>query len=830
MIPAPRHRFCLDTGWRFSLDDPDAPRAIAWSDEERSLLGFEPELGKANGVVWSKAGKCYGPAAAGFDASGWRSVDLPHDWSVERAPDPAFPLRNGFLAMGIGWYHRPLRVDPAWAGKRVTLRFDGIYRDATVFANGHVLAFHRSGYLPLEVDLSDVLDFENPEHNAIAVRVDASEKEGWFYEGCGIHRHAWLTVTDPVHLVTDGVFAQVDWTPGEAASVGLWAEVGNAADRGLEAEVEHAVRGAGGELVAVMRAAVFVEPGGVSTTRQALVIDSPRPWGPEDRHRYRVTTRLRVDGRVVDAREDRFGVRHVAFDAATGMKLNGEPLKLKGVCCHPDHAGVGSALPDDLQVWRLEKLRELGCNAYRAAHNPPTPEVLEACDRLGILVIDEARVFGVGEEHLGQLESMIRRDRNHPCVILWSLANEEMQVQCTPVGARMLKTALRRARRLDATRGFTTAVNTGWDGEVGFIEHADVHGINYFGNGDIDELRRVRPDVPVILSEGASAICTRGAYANDPAAGYVAEYDDHTPPPAHPQLMQWPHWGRCAGDSWRQVAARADVAGTFVWTGFDYRGEQTPYQRWPGTGSHFGIYDSCGFPKDGTSYYRAWWSGEPVLHVFPHWSWPGREGETIDVWAYSNAATVELFCNGRSCGERSIPRNGHASWPVPYEAGELSAVARWADGSERRAVVETAGPAVGLRLERVAPELRLATTPVLAGDPQPRTLGIVQVAVVDAAGRTVPTAMDRLTFSLDGGAVLLGLGNGDPNADGIEAPRSATAERGAFHGLAQALVGLAAGTPAVLRVAAPGLEAGELLLDAETAVSTAAPRTERVTG
>ena len=813
----PRQTFSLDTGWRFSLDDPDAPREVRWSDAERSLLGFEPEVGNANGVVWSKAGKCYGPAAPGFDDADWRNVDLPHDWSVEHAPGPSFPLRNGFLRMGVGWYRRPLAVDPAWEGRRVVLRFDGIYRDATVFVNGHVLGFRRSGYLPLEVELGEVLDFSPGASNAVAVRVDASEKEGWFYEGCGIHRHAWLTVTEPVHLVTDGVFVAVAWDPadGEPARLEVAAEVGNRSDGGVGVEVRHEVLDAEGTRIAGCSVSAAAPSAGTATTRQRVEIVDPRPWSPSDPHRYRLKTTLLAGGRVVDETEERFGVRHVAFDAATGMRLNGKPLKLKGVCCHPDHAGVGSAVPDDLQVWRLETLRALGCNAFRAAHNPPAPEVLEACDRLGILVIDEARVFGVSEEHLGQVEAMVRRDRNRPCVILWSLANEEMAVQTTPAGGRMMATCARLVRRLDPTRGLTASVNVGWDEPVGFIEHVDVHGINYLNNGDLDRLRKVKPGVPVILAEAACAVQTRGAYANDPDEGFVNAYDDHEQPPPHPRLEQWPYWGRTAEASWSVVAARPDLAGTFVWTGFDYRGEQTPYQRWPGVGSHFGIVDACGFAKDVTAYYRAWWGNQPVLHVFPHWCWPGREGEVIQVRAMSNARRVELFCNGRPCGEREILPNGHAAWSVPYEPGELEAFAIWADGTQRSFAVRTPGEPRGLRLERVRPGLRLPTPGPAPGDAAPRPVTIVNAAVVDAAGLVVPTAMHRLSFSVSAGALLLGLGSGNPNADGVEAPRAASAERHAFHGLAQAIIGLDPGVGTTLRVAAAGLEPAEVRLEPE---------------
>jgi beta-galactosidase len=360
---------------------------------------------------------------------------------------------------------------------------------------------------------------------------------------------------------------------------------------------------------------------------------------------------------VCDIYETPFGLRTIRFDADTGFHLNGQPLKLKGTCNHQDHAGVGVAVPDRVQEYRIKQLKEMGCNAYRCAHNPPAPELLDACDRLGMLVMDETRRMESTPEGLAQLESMLLRDRNHPSIILWSLGNEE-PIQGTEVAGRIIATMKRLVRRLDPTRPTTIAMNGHWGSPVSQI--VDVQGHNYFIHG-YDDFRQQFPDKPVVAAENGSTVCTRGIYANDEERGYVSAYD-----------INHPDWAFLALDSWKAVAERPWMAGTFVWTGFDYRGEPIPY-RWPCINSHFGILDVCGFPKDNFYYYKAWWCDETVLHILPHWNWPGKEGQPIDVWVHSNCDEVELFVNGQNLGCKAMERNGHLEWQVNYAPGVLQA-------------------------------------------------------------------------------------------------------------------------------------------------------------
>jgi len=463
---------------------------------------------------------------------------------------------------------------------------------------------------------------------------------------------------------------------------------------------------------------------------------------------------------TVDMIEVNFGIRTIRFDPERGFFLNGKPLKLKGVCIHQDFAGVGIAVPDRIHEFRIEKLKEIGCNAIRCAHNPPAPELLDACDRLGMLVIDENRMMGSSLEALSQLESMILRDRNHPSVFLWSLGNEEKTIQGTDVGARIVATMKRVVKHLDPTRPVTTAMNGSWGSKFSLIN--DVQGCNYIRCGDIDKFHKDHPRKPIVATETGSTLSTRGIYTNDEKRGYVNAYGTTLPScGSTPEYM------------WRFFASRPFVAGVFVWAGYDYRGEPTPYG-WPCINSHFGIMDTCGFPKDIYYYYKSWWSDETVLHIFPHWNWEGREGEEIDVWCYSNCEEVELFLNGKSLGGKSMLKNSHLEWKVKYEPGRLEAKG-YKNGKEVVATkVETTGPPAGLRL--------IPDRPKIKADNQ--DVSIITVAVVDAEGRIVPTANNLVKFTISGNGRIIGVGNGDPSSHEPDKAK----ERRAFNGLCMVIV------------------------------------------
>jgi len=542
-----------------------------------------------------------------------------------------------------------------------------------------------SGYAPFFYDVTDFLNYGA--RNFLAVRVDATQGEGWFYEGAGIYRHVWLVKTHPVHVARYGMYVTSEVRPG-ATAVSVSTEVENESNSEQACRVLSTIVDQAGKVVGRATSASMAIPPGVRRKfEQEVVVNNPVLWTLEEPHLYRALTAIEAKGVAVDRYETPFGIRTIRFDPDEGFFLNGKPVKIKGLCNHQDHAGVGSALPDRIQYYRIEKLKEMGANGYRTAHNPPTPELLDACDRLGMLVMDETRTMSSNPEALSNLGTVIRRDRNHPSVVIWALGNEEPE-QGTERGARIVTAMKRLVRRLDPGRPVTVAMNKAWGQGVSAV--VDVQGFNYKKGPEIDDFHQKFPKQPTIGTEVGSTVSTRGIYANDPEQGYVSAYD-----------LNAPDWATTAEVWWKIYAERAFLAGGFVWTGFDYRGEPTPY-KWPCINSHFGIMDTCGFPKDNYYYYQAQWTEKPVLHLFPHWNWPGKEGQEIEVWCHSNLEKVELLLNGVSLGTKEVPQYSHVAWKVRYAQGTLEA--RGYKGGQQVLVARretTGGPAkIVLRLDR----------------------------------------------------------------------------------------------------------------------------------
>jgi beta-galactosidase len=728
--PPPRERLLMDRGWRFAFGHAqDADRDFRHGTSYFSYL--------------AKTGFGDGPAARDFDDRAWRTLDLPHDWAVEVPFSKDASLSHGFKAVGrrfpetsVGWYRRSFHVPQSDLGRRIAVVFDGAFRDSVVWVNGFYVGREPSGYLGFRYDLTDYLRYG--EDNVIAVRVDATMEEGWFYEGAGIYRHVWLTKTAPVHVAHDGTFVRSE--VGErSARVAAVVTVANDGAGDADVTVENAVLAPDGRTVATGRATVRVTAGVDTDATTSLEVTSPSLWSPETPHLYTLVTTVLQDGATVDRHQTTFGIRTVRFDARTGFWLNGRRVVLKGTNNHQDHAGVGAALPDALQRFRIARLKEMGSNAYRASHNPPTPELLDACDRLGMLVIDEQRLMGSSPVHLGDLARLIRRDRNHPSVILWSLGNEEWAIEGNVTGARIADTMEAAAHRLDPTRATTVALSGGRDPK-GISGAAEVMGFNYIGNGSPDEHRARMPDQPGVGTEETTTQATRGIYVDDPARARLSPQADGS------------SRGNCEV-GWQYYAARPHLAGLFYWTGFDYRGEPTPFV-WPAIATQFGILDLAGFPKDCFHYLRAWWTDADVLHLSPHWTWPGREGEPIAVRADGNSGAVELRLNGRSLGRKDMPRNGHLEWTVPYAPGVLEARGFEGGREVARARVETAGTPASLRLT--------ADRATVAGDGE--DAAVLAVEVLDARGRLVPTAETPVGFALEGEGRILGVGNGDPGS------------------------------------------------------------------
>jgi len=720
-----RERFLLDFGWKFHLGND-------WG----------------TGHSLAKAGTGMGPASTVYSDASWRTVNLPHDWAIELPFDPKADCSHGFRALGgafpqnsISWYRRTFELAQTEPGRRLWLEFDGVFRDCTVFVNGWYVGRHESGYSGFRYDITDVANREGK--NIVAVRVDATEPEGWFYEGAGLYRHVWLVTTAPLAIAPDGVFVHSVFknnVPTGPAEIALQTELSNALSTPADAAVTWEVFSPEGKSVAIAHQPVRVGGAGSETVTQKTKVDAPELWSPEAPKLYKLVTTVAVGTKAVDRVETLFGIRTVAFDVAKGFLLNGQPYIIKGTCNHQDHAGVGSALPDRLQYFRIARLKEMGDNGYRTSHNPPTPELLEACDRLGMLVMDENRLLGSDAANIDRLTRLVRRDRNHPSVVIWSIANEEFSTAGTPAGKRVAETMQAAIRKLDTTRPLTYAAPVGNE-FPGINEVIEVRGWNYHIGQSDDDYHAAHPKQPNVGTEQGSTVCTRGIYANDPVRGYMSAYDENAP-----------DWANTAHAWWSFYHARPWLSGGFVWTGFDYRGEPTPYV-WPCISSHFGILDTCGFPKDNFWYYRSWWQDKPVLHLLPHWNWAGREGEEIDVRALSNCDEVELFLNGQSLGRQSLPRDAELKWKVKYAPGALSATG-YKDG---RVIAEA-------KVETTGAPAKVQLTPDRAAiEANGEDLSIITVAVTDEQSRLVPVAGNSIRFELNGPGRILGVGNGDPS-------------------------------------------------------------------
>jgi len=749
---APRERLLFDFDWKFQFGN---------SIDPAKDLGFgngQGDFGKTGDFDFAKVK---------FDDSKWRSLNLPHDWAVE-LPFVRDEVQNshGYKPVGrrypgtsVGWYRRIFDIPATDLGRRITLDFDGVFRSVLLWVNGIFIGRNDNGYAPFHFDLTDFLIYG--QKNAIVARVDASFGDGWFYEGAGIYRHVWLSKTDRVHIGKFESYAR-SAVNGNTSTVSLGTVIQNDGPQAANASVTWKLLDPTGKIVETVEAASQSIPSDRSATFIATAkINSPQLWSIESPNLYSAIVTVESGGKATDAERFNFGIRTAVFDADKGFTLNGKPLKIQGTCNHQDHAGVGAALPDRLQYFRLGILKEMGGNAVRTSHNMPTPEWVEGCDRLGLMMMCETRQMNSSPEGLAQLEAMIKRYRNSPSIILWSIGNEEneLQYRMAEQGAKIGATMVRRCHELDPMRPVSAAVNG--NNEQGVSDALDVIGFNY-NLASPESFHKKHPKLAIYGSETASAISTRGVYSTDPLRNTVSSYD-----------VNQPGWGETAEEWWKFYATRDWATGGFAWTGFDYRGEPTPYG-WPSINSQFGIVDMCGYPKDTFYYYKAWWSQEPVLHLFPHWNWEGREGEPIKLWVYSNLDEVELFVNGASAGSQKVPHLGHLEWTVKYHPGVIEA-----RGSKGGKVVltekrETTGEPVSIKLIADRTEI----------DADGEDIAVLRVEALDKQGRPVPTANNFLSFKVSGEGQFIGAGNGDPNCQ--ESDKDP--KRSLFNGLAQVIL------------------------------------------
>jgi len=753
-------------------------------------------------------GDAVGAEMPDYDDGSWRGLNLPHDWSVEGEFDERHPTGGdgGYVQAGVGWYRKSFAVPAAWHSRSVTILFDGVYMNSDVWINGRHLGRYPFGYAAFEYDLSSFLHYGGA--NTIAVRVDNSDQPNsrWF-TGSGIYRHTWLKVTDMLRIPTWGVCVRTPMIDDEHAEAEVRTRIVNERTEAVRIQLRSEIIAPGGAVEAAQEETVDMEAGLAGEIAQQLRVAKPALWSVDSPVLYTLRTSLVQEGVVLDQVETAFGIRSAAFDKDRGFLLNGQPVKINGVCLHHDGGAVGAAVPERVWERRLEILKAMGCNGIRMSHNPPAPELLDLCDRMGFLVMDEAfdewtltkyknrkaDVHGYYEYYdewsERDLVMMLHRDRNHPSIVIWSIGNE-IPEQKVPEGWKIANRLVDICRREDPTRPVTAACDNIEAEPVPayreFLDVLDVVGYNYVDRWGMrtetfyaDDRHRY-PNRVFIGSENTGIGGIRGDYSLE-----------------LPEKAWWrgTYATRmiAAERLWKFTRSHDYVSGDFMWTGIDYIGETW----WPHKNASFGVIDTCGFPKDGYYFYQSQWTAKPMAHLFPHWNWQGREGKVIPVLCYTNCDKAELFVNGRSYGVKAyeFPRQGmskewahfektpvqvttadlHLSWDVPYEAGELKVVGYSRDGDVMaETTVATTGAPAAIEAE--------ADRGVIDADG--RDVVHLTVRVVDGEGRVVPTADTALTFHVEGEGALIGLDNGRP--DSHESYKSN--ERKAFNGLALAVV------------------------------------------
>jgi len=778
---AQRQRLSMDPGWRFSLGDPA------------------------------------GAEQPGFDDHEWRRLALPHDWSIEGTPEQDAPGggAGGYFPTGIGWYRKAFRLPAGSRGKDAWLEFDGIYMNSDVWINGFHLGRRPYGYTSFAYDITRHLVSSV---NLVAVRVDNSlQPNSRWYTGSGIYRHVWLTILDPLHVGHWGTYVTTPVADSAAGEVVVRTRLENAAAAARRGVLRSVVLDSAGREVARTEGAFSLTAGQQVELEQRLRVDAPRLWSVQTPYLYALRSEVLDGARAADLSTTSFGIRSIAYDRDRGFLLNGQHVRMKGVNLHHDAGGVGAAVPERVWQRRLEALRAMGVNAIRTSHNPPAPEFLDLCDRLGFLVMAEAfdewtigkvpegyhRYFAEWSER--DLTDFVHRDRNHPSIVLWSAGNE-IGEQSRPDGVDVLRWLLDIFHREDPTRPVTSGNDhiAADDGPAtpAFLDALDVVGYNYVDRWH--ERREVFADQDRHDHPGWRMIGTESDPALNPFGGRYSLGDD--PTVVRPNYTT----GMIRAERlWKWESTHDYFAGDFMWTGIDYLGET----RWPGKGAGSGAIDITGHPKDSYFLYQSLWTDQPVLHLFPHWNWPGREGQAIPVLAYTNCSSVELFLNGRSLGEKRIefPAQGtsggwnsyalprvnattndlHLSWDVPYEPGVLRAAGKRRDGTVACAAeVRTAGPPAALRLSADRD-----TITAVPGD-----VAQVTFEIVDSAGTVVPTAANLVRFAVTGGRVLA-----LDNADLSDHDPYRSDQRHTFNGRGLAILGAAEPGVLHLTVTADGL-------------------------
>lgn len=707
-----------------------------------------------------------------FNDSKWRVLNVPHDWSIEGdfSEKHSTTFNQGALPAGIGWYRKSFTLPASSKDKKVYINFDGVYRNSEVWINGKYLGKRPNGYISFRYDLTPYLKF-GKEKNIIAVKVDNSlQPSSRWYTGSGIYRKVWLEVTNKIALDKYETFITTSPVGKNSAQIIVQTSIPFSSHSYPQVEIYNEIIDQNNRIVgsSILRSK-YTLGSDLFHFEDTLIVKNASLWSTSYPYLYKVVTKVFENGNVIDHIETNIGIRSFYFDAAKGFFLNNKPLKILGVCNHHDLGALGAAFNKRAAQRQLEILKAMGCNAIRTAHNPPAPELLELCDQMGFLVMDESfdmwkkrknrfdYNIDFDEWHKKDLEDMVKRDRNHPSIFMWSIGNE-IREQFDSSGLTITKELVNIVKALDTTRPVTCALTENIP-EKNFIYRSgalDVLGFNYKQDAYPDLPKRF-PGEKFIATETASALATRGYYEMPSDSNRIWPPDSKSKDHGNPEHTAsaydntYAYWGDTHEESWKAVKKYDFISGVFVWAGFDFLGEPVPYG-WPSRSSYYGIIDLAGFPKDVYYMYQSEWTTKPVLHIFPHWNW--KEGQEIDVWAYyNNADEVELFLNGKSLGtKKKSADNLHVMWRVKYQPGTMKAVSRKAGKVVLTKQMTTAGKTAKIQL--------IADRKTLKADGN--DLSFVTIKLLDKNGNVVPNADNLIQFKIRGEGFIAGVDNGNP--------------------------------------------------------------------
>ncbi len=764
------------------------------NDNWKFFLGDLAPKNNTDGWGGAKArAYSFGAASENFDDGNWRDVSVPHDFvsegdytqkkmqfsDMQKIPEmesmDSRHFAGGSLEGGIAWYRKHFDIAGNFENKRIYLHFDGVYRDSTVYLNEYFIGRHESGYSSFYYDITDFVNFGG--ENVLAVRVDSTGREGWWYEGGGIYRGVWLEIKENICAAHNGVFVYSNVNlENKSAVLTVQTEIENRRLEDSSVTVEHIVYDTEEREIAKTKDVIYAAAWEITFSKKKLSVENVTLWDTENPYLYKLETNIYIGGALTDTVITSFGIRDIRFDADKGFFLNGKNIKIKGLCCHHDHTGIGIAQNASIIEYRLAQMKSMGANAYRSAHHMPADELLSLCDKMGMLVFDETRRMSSAPQDLECLREMVKHARNHPSVFLYGIGNEEIFSQHRPETARTTVTMKTEIKKLDPTRPVTAAVVC-WNGAerfdnaAGYVDvtkHLDVMGFNYCKTAWDDYHERM-PKQPIIITEASSNSGSRGCYSTDESTGqyYILDTDNGIKC-KNTQKAQKKDMGE---SEWKYFAERDYLAGIFLWTGMDYRGEPTPLT-YPAVYSQFGIFDYCGFPKDNYYYYKSWWTDKATLHIFPHWNFEDKVGEKISVHCYSNLDEVELLVNGKSYGKQKMQSDWYLTWDgVIYEKGEVTAKGYKNGTPVMTKTVKTTDTAYQIEIKPYKSSISVGET------------AIVDMKITDKNGDVVPTADNLLHFSVENGE-FLGTGNGNPGSH--ESDRVPV--RRAFNGLCQLLV------------------------------------------